>query len=77
MTFKNMSEEGKPKLKDDSKPRDYLNLSNRSNRSKGDRKNRLGPFPRDWKMGRVDDDELVDALIKAITVAHRSKPALS
>jgi len=70
VTFKNMSEEDRYRVKDDSKPRDYLNLSNRT---KGDRKNnRLGPFPRDWKTGRVDDDQLADALIKAITVPAAS-----
>lgn len=68
--FKNMSEEEKNRLKDDSKPRDYLNLSNRTEEDK--KKNRLGPFSRDWKTGRLDDDQLADALIKAISVPAAS-----
>ncbi|KAF8307548.1 heme peroxidase [Clavulina sp. PMI_390] len=68
-TFKSMSEDQRNALKDDSKPRDYLGLY----KAEADRKkNRLGTFPRDWKTGRVDDDLLADALIKAISVPAAS-----
>lgn len=69
--FKAMSEEDKLKLKDDSKPRDYLNLFNR-NDDERKKKNRFGPFTRDWKTGRVNDDDLASALIKAIAVPAAS-----
>jgi hypothetical protein len=68
--YKNMSQEDRTRLKDDSKPRDYLNLTNRTEGDK--KKNRFGPFSRDWKTGRLDDDQLADALIKAITVPAAS-----
>lgn len=64
-TFKSMSPQEKFDLKDDSKPRDYLSLSQDPAKAKG---NRLGPFPRDAKTGRVNDDLLADALLKATSV---------
>lgn len=69
-TFKSMSEDQRNALKDDSKPVDYLNLGNQTDDEK--KRNRLGTFPRDWKTGRVDDDQLADALIKATTVPAAS-----
>lgn len=63
--FKSMSAKEKFDLKDDSKPIDYLNLSQKPEEAK---RNRLGPFPRDAKTGRVSDDLLADALMKATSV---------
>lgn len=63
--FKSMSAQEKFDLKDDSKPIDYLSLYPKPEDAK---KNRLGPFPRDAKTGRVSDDLLADALVKATSV---------